>query len=153
MALAVAVGLGGVGGCAAAGGSVTFDTARVWVASGPDSVPLRVEVAESDRQREVGLRGRSRLAPDAGMLFLLDGPREGDQGFWMWRTWIPLDIAFLDGDGRIVAILPMEPCPGPDSRVCPEYAPGVGYHSALEVNQGWFERNGMGVGARVRVER
>ncbi len=146
-----------VGGCAAGmgpgWGSVAFDTARVWVVSGPDSVPLTVEVAETDRQREVGLRDRPALPPDAGMLFLLDEPRAGDEGFWMWRTRIPLDIAFLNGDGRIVAILAMEPCPGPDPGVCPEYAPGVAYGSALEVNRGWFTRNGVEVGDRVRLER
>lgn len=146
-------------GCAPPGvwgggwGAVAFDTAQVWILSASDSVSLEVEVAETDRQQEVGLRDRISLNPGAGMLFLLDVPRSGDDGFWMWRTRIPLDIAFLDQNGRILAILGMEPCPGTDPTDCPEHAPGVDYMAALEVNRGWFLAQGVGVGDRIRVER
>jgi uncharacterized protein len=148
-----------VSGCAQPGGwgggwgAVAFDTAQVWILAGADSVSLQVEIAETDRQREVGLRDRPSLDPEAGMLFLLEAPRSGDEGFWMWRTRIPLDIAFLDGTGEIVAILGMEPCTGADPEDCPEHAPGVDYVAALEVNRGWFEGKGVAEGHRVRVER
>jgi uncharacterized protein len=148
-----------VAGCAQTGGwgggwgEVAFDTAQVWILAGADSVSLQVEIAETDRQREVGLRDRPSLDPEAGMLFLLDAPRSGDEGFWMWRTRMPLDIAFLDGTGEIVAILGMDPCPGTDPEDCPEHAPGVDYVAALEANRGWFEERGVTEGHRVRVER
>jgi uncharacterized membrane protein (UPF0127 family) len=68
----------------------------------------------------------------------------------MKNTLIPLSIAFLDADGRILRILDMEPC---EADPCPLYPPGVAYTSALEVNQGAFERWGVEVGDLVTLER
>lgn len=130
---------------------MAFDTARVWLVSAADSVPLRVELAETSDQRSMGLMERASLADDAGMLFTYGEEQPGDAGFWMYRTRIPLDIAFLDAEGRIVAVLAMEPCTSPDPRWCQTYAPGVPYRAALEVNRGWLERHGLGVGDRVRL--
>lgn len=135
-----------------AGAGLAFDTAAVWVVHGSDSSRLSVEVADSRRKQELGLSGRSALAPDAGMLFVFDTERSGEDGFWMVGTRIPLDIAFMDDAGVIRKILQMDVCEeagGVDA--CPGYFPGVPYRSALEVNQGWFAKRGVGVGARVRV--
>lgn len=122
-----------------------------WILSDADSVPLSVEVAATLAQAERGLMDRTALAPDAGLLFLFDEPRAADDAFWMWRTLIPLDLAALDGDGRILAILPMEPCREQDPDACPPYVPGVVHSGALEVNRGWFARRGVEVGDRVRI--
>ena len=128
---------------------LAFDSTRIRLVSGEDTVDLRVEVAATEQQRAVGLMERPRLAPDQGMLFTYDAPQPAEAGFWMFHTRIPLDIAFLDAEGRIVAIRGMEPCESPDPRWCPSYAPGVEYRAALEVNRGYFEQHGIGVGARV----
>lgn len=134
--------------------SITFDTATVWVRTQADSVSLLVEVARTEAQQEIGLSGRPSLDPDSGMLFAFDGLRSGDDGFWMWGTSFPLDIAFMDEGGLIKRVLSMDVCDvegGEES--CPGHFPGVEHESALEVNRGWFEANGVGVGARVRVAR
>jgi hypothetical protein len=110
---------------------------------------LQVEFAVTEDQRVRGLMGRAALAEDAGMLFLypkLQAPRDG---FWMFSTLLPLDIAFLDAGGTILAIRHMEPCPALDARDCPVYAPGVAYRAALEVNGGYFQRRDVHVGDRV----
>ena len=115
--------------------------------------PVRVEVASTPEQRARGLMERDRLAADAGMLFRFDPPAPAEQGFYMYRTRIPLDIAFLDADGRILDIQTMTPC---DSRVavlCRVYRPGQGYHQALEVNAGYFQRHGIRPGDRVHPAR
>lgn len=130
---------------------MTFDTARVWLVSRSDSVELRVELAETGDQRAMGLMERTTLPADAGMLFTYPEPQPADAGFWMFRTRIPLDIAFLDDAGRIVAIRAMEPCTSPEPRWCPAYEPGVPYSAALEVNRGFFQRHGLSVGDRVRL--
>jgi len=83
------------------------------------------------------------------MLFLFEEPRGGDDGFWMWRTRIPLDLAVLNEEGEITGILAMDPCEAPDPEECPPYLPGVPHVAALEVPQGWFAQNGVGVGARI----
>lgn len=129
---------------------VTFDTARARVETESDTIPLVVELAETEAQRAHGLMERDSLASDHGMLFLYDRPRDPRAGgFYMWRTRMPLDIAFLDESGRVVGIDRMEPCPNPYPRQCPTHAPEVPYTAALEVPAGWLDRHGVEVGDRV----
>ena len=91
--------------------------------------------------------GRTSLPESSGMLFSYQEDSHGR--FWMRHTLIPLSIAFIDGRGRILAILDMEPCPADP---CPTYGPEAPYRSALEVNQGALDRLGVSVGDLVRVE-
>lgn len=129
-----------------------FDTATAWIHQGADSTKLLVEVASSADQRSYGLSGRPALDPESGMVFVFDSLRAGTQGFWMRRTQVPLDIAFVDAAGEIVRILGMEVCASQVYvEACPSYAPGVDYMSALEANRGWFSEKGIGIGARVTV--
>ena len=151
-----ALALATLGACAAPAAvspaDVPFDSAAVWLRQGADSTRAVVEVAASRAQHEVGLAGRTSLDPDAGMLFLFDPPRPPDEGFWMWRTPIPLDIAFIDANGAILRILEMEPCTAPSQDDCPGYFAEAPYAAALEMSRGWFARNGIRVGAAVRVD-
>lgn len=107
---------------------------------------LTVEVARNQAQRSVGLMDRDYLAADAGMLFLYDEPQTPRNGFWMYRTRIPLDIAFIGEEGRIVAMHRMQPCESDDPSGCPVTRPGAPYRAALEVNAGYFEAKGVVVG-------
>ena len=132
--------------------SVAFDTAAVWIRQGSDSTRLGVELATSPTQHEVGLSGRPSLDPDSGMLFVFDSRRLGGDGFQMWQTRMPLDIAFIDGEGVILRILSMEPCAAASALDCPGYYPSVEYARALEVNRGWFAAHAIDAGAVVRIE-
>lgn len=114
--------------------------------SAGDVAVLRVEIAEDEAQRRLGLMMRDSLAYDAGMLFLFDETQPAGSGFWMHRTRIPLSVAFLAADGTILRILDMEPCTRRLSIFCRRYLSPDPYDAALEVNRGWFEAN------RVRVE-
>lgn len=135
--------------------AVAFQATTGYVITAQDSITLELEVAESADQRAFGLMDRDQLDSDAGMIFLYDEQQPGSSGFWMYRTRIPLDIAFLDGAGRIVAIRTMEPCTSPDPTTCMnlarEYNPGQPYFGALEVNAGYFADHGVVVGDRVVV--
>ena len=126
-----------------------YDSAIARVATATDTFDVQVEVAERDDQRAYGLMERTSLAEAAGMIFLYHAPQSASSGFWMYRTRIPLDIAFFDSTGAVLALLQMEPCPSPYPEVCRNYAPGVPYIGALEVNRGWFARKGLGVGAAI----
>jgi uncharacterized membrane protein (UPF0127 family) len=64
----------------------------------------------------------------------------------MYRTRIPLDIAFADSSGVIRSIRAMVPCPTEVAQGCPSYTPDVPYEYALEVNAGYFARHGIVVG-------
>lgn len=131
---------------------VAFDTASVLIDTSEGPVRIRAEVAASQDQRAYGLMERSSLPPEQGMLFTYSEPQSEESGFWMYRTLIPLDIAFLDDDGRIIAIMEMEPCEAPNPRLCPIYSPGQQFVAALEVNRGAFDRWGVGLGDRVRLD-
>jgi uncharacterized membrane protein (UPF0127 family) len=107
---------------------------------------LTVEVARRAGERAQGLMGRERLADDAGMLFLYDRTQPSRNGFWMYRTLIPLDIAFIDEAGRIVDIRRLEPCTSDLARECPVTRPASAYRAALEVNAGDLEAHGIALG-------
>lgn len=130
---------------------VAFDTASVRVIGPADTVPLRVELAVSPDQRTMGLMERRELADAAGMLFVYESMQPADAGFWMYRTRIPLDIAYIDSTGVIRSIRSMAPCEASLPQGCPTYAPGVRYQYALEVNEGFFARHAITIGDSVTV--
>lgn len=105
---------------------------------------FRVELAVTPEEQARGLMFREAMEPDAGMLFLFDPPRR--VSFWMKDTLIPLDMIFVDGGGRIVAVeADAEPHSlqprGPDAVV----------RAVLEINGGMAEQLGIGVGDRLRT--
>ena len=100
---------------------------------------LDVELAQTPQQLAKGLRFRETLAEDAGMLFIFPKPQR--LSFWMKDASIPLSIAYIQPDGKIVQIRPMRPY---DETPVPSLSDAVTY--ALLVNQGWFERHGISAG-------
>lgn len=130
---------------------VEFETGEVIIATTSDTFTLGVEIAETETQRQRGLMQRTSLAPDSGMIFLFQQDQKPDDVFWMYNTLIPLSIAFLDAEGVIGSIHNMEPCTSPYPQYCPNYAAGVPFRAALEVNRGYFEEHQIGVGDRVTL--
>lgn len=103
--------------------------------------PLTAEVAANNGQRFTGLMHRFSLPPDHGMLFVFAAPRT--QSFWMRNTYIPLSIAFMDSDGRILNIEDLAP---QDDRS--KWSAGPALY-ALEMRKGWFAQKGIRAGAKV----
>ena len=130
---------------------VVFDTASAFVEADGRRIPLHVELATTVDQQSFGLMDRDSLPQGAGMVFLYEAPQPTDGSFYMYRTRIPLDIAFFDGTGRIVSILQMAPCVSPQPQQCELYSPGMSYLGALEVNSGWLSQHGVEVGDRVVI--
>ena len=104
-----------------------------------------VEVAQTPGERSVGLMGRKHLGKDEGMLFIFE--TEDYHGFWMKDTLLPLSIAFIGKDGRIVWMTDMKPLTL-DSHIPPK---PILY--ALEMNKGWFSSHAVKVGDAVRFSR
>jgi uncharacterized protein len=102
---------------------------------------VRVEVALTQAEKEIGLMYRRSLGADEGMIFVYD--RDQRMYFWMKDTYIPLSVAFLAADGEIMQIEDMQPLDEKtiESRFSVRYA--------LEANQGAFARWGVGVGDKV----
>lgn len=90
---------------------------------------------------------RHHLAENAGMLFLYDSTQPPEAGYWMFRTRIPLDIAYLDSAGVVRAIREMQPCQSILAQGCPSYPPNVPYRYALEVNSGFFKQHRITIGS------
>jgi hypothetical protein len=134
----LAVGLIALSGCSPGSGSVEAGPADVVFTGG---ATLRVRVADTDPERERGLTNVADLPDDEGMAFVWDAPTTAR--FWMKDTRIPLAIAFVGSDGRIVTILEMTPC-GADP--CETYGAAEPYTLAIEANQGWFAGHGVAVG-------
>ena len=106
---------------------------------------LNIEIAENDAHRSTGLMFRTTMPEDSGMLFIF--PIDTDGAFWMKNTLLPLSIAFIALDGRIVDIKNMEP----QSETL--HQPTSKYRFALEVNQGYFARKRINVGDLVVQKR
>lgn len=104
-----------------------------------------VEVAKTPKERARGLMGRKHLEKDGGMFFIFD--TEDYHGFWMKDTWIPLSIAFIDREGRIVEITNMKPL------TLEPHPPPKPILYALEMKKGWFSANGIKVGDIVRFSK
>jgi len=114
---------------------------EAWVIIGRDTVS--VELARTPREREQGLMFREDLPEGRGMLFVFQDSQH--RSFWMRNTFIPLDIAYIDENLRIIDIQAMEP---ETEGGHPSAHPAM---LALEVPQGWFARMVIEVGAQLQV--
>jgi uncharacterized membrane protein (UPF0127 family) len=106
--------------------------------------PLTVEVADTPELVTRGLKYRDSLGWHEGMLFMFPEPKI--QSFWMKDTRIDLDIGFFDRHGRLLNIAHMKAF---DARTLHRSLKLAKY--ALEVNQGWFARNGISAGASLSI--
>jgi uncharacterized membrane protein (UPF0127 family) len=112
--------------------------------AGGGEVPIRAEMARTEEERAAGLMHRKKLPDGEGMLFIFD--RDRILSFWMKDTLIPLSIAFIGYNGRILEIRDMRP------RDLSTVRSGRAARYALEVPQGWFEREGLYAGDRLILD-
>jgi uncharacterized membrane protein (UPF0127 family) len=149
--LLVALALSACGGddkTTATASQTGFERGSVTIETDGGKVVVPVEVARTEAEREQGLMNRTAMPEDDGMFFVFPD-EQGNVGFWMKDTLIPLSVAFADADGRIAAILDMEPC---KADPCTVYDPGAPFVTALEANQGAFDRWGVAVGDRMTLD-
>jgi uncharacterized membrane protein (UPF0127 family) len=111
---------------------------------GRPAVAVRLEVAASPAARDRGLMGRTRVPAGTGMVFLF--PADTTAAFWMKDTLVPLSIAFVAGDGRVVAVREMTPC---TADPCPVYGPDRSYRYAVELAAGAFTAARVREGSQV----
>jgi uncharacterized membrane protein (UPF0127 family) len=102
---------------------------------------ITAELATTPQSRTIGMMFREKTAPNHGMLFVFE--YKAPQCFWMRNTPLPLSIAFIEDDGTIVQITDM--APKNDALHCSKSP----VRFALEMEQGWFARKGLAVGAKL----
>ena len=104
---------------------------------------LQIEIVSDPQDRKTGLMNRESLPDDSGMIFVWD--RNKVQCMWMKNTSIPLSVAYIEDTGEIIDIYDMVPLSR--KSVCSR-KPAL---YALEVNQGWFEKNELYVGDFINI--
>jgi uncharacterized membrane protein (UPF0127 family) len=102
---------------------------------------IKAELAITPEQQATGMMFRKEMGTNEGMLFVNEEP--GLRCFWMRNTLIPLSIAFIADDGRIVNIADMEP------RSEKSHCSAQPVRYALEMNLGWFAKRGLKAGSRL----
>jgi uncharacterized membrane protein (UPF0127 family) len=108
-----------------------------------------VELAQDDASRERGLMYREHMDTNRGMLFVFD--QETPQAFWMKNTKIPLDMLFIDRNGKLVALhQSVPPCTADPCPVYPSKAPAL---YVLELNGGVTDKLGVKLGDHVEIHR
>ena len=91
---------------------------------------IQAELADTPKAREVGLMNRTNMPANSGMLFVFE--QKAGHCFWMNNTKIPLSIAFIADDGRIVNIDEMQ------AETTNNHCPTAAVRYALEMNKQWF---------------
>lgn len=130
--------------CAPKRDSLAPETERLTVATAGGEVHFDVEIANTDEERRIGLMYRTNLPENGGMLFDFTH-EEAVQSMWMKNTLIPLDMAFIRKDGRIVRIAAMT-----TPRSLASISSGAPVVAVLEVGGGRFEALGVKEGDLVR---
>jgi uncharacterized membrane protein (UPF0127 family) len=102
---------------------------------------IQAEVAADNAHRQQGLMFREKMGTNEGMVFLFDQPAE--VCMWMKNTLIPLSVAFIDGEGKIVNIEDMRP-QTTDSHCAKRPA-----RYALEMNLDWFKKRNLKPGTKI----
>ena len=125
---------------AAASGVAFADFPHVELSVGMHRIDA--EFAGDMPARARGLMHRREMAPQQGMLFAF--PQDARHCMWMRNTLIPLSVAFLDAQGRILNIEQMAP------RTEDSHCALAPARFALEMNQGWFASRGLERGALIR---
>ena len=103
---------------------------------------IHAELADDFTSRMQGLMYRTALPPNGGMLFVFE--EAAVQCMWMKNTLIPLSVAFIGDDGKIINIADMQP-QTEDAHCAAQPA-----RYALEMKQGWFTQRGIRPGMQLR---
>ena len=109
--------------------------------------PIKLEVAKTVEQQDIGLMYRTSLPDDRGMLFEFKSAQKVN--FWMKNCQISLDMIFLR-DGVVEAIeLSAPPC---TADPCPTYGSDTAVDQVIELRGGRAAELGVKVGDRIEIE-
>ena len=113
----------------------------------PDGTVIAVEIADSPKERRIGLSDHIFLDPDRGMLFLLDGLSR--PAFWMKDMRFPIDIVWL----RERVVVGIQPSLQPTTvENPPSVRPASDITEVLEVNAGFAAKHHLKIGDELSYE-
>lgn len=117
-------------------------TVRLWI--GPEQ--MDAEMAETVDQIRTGMMFRTSMGTNDGMIFDLRYPQQA--AFWMKNCFIPLSVAYINPEGAIEEIHPLEP-----QNTNSVYSATNDIRFALETPQGWFDQHNIRPGMVIRTDR
>jgi uncharacterized protein len=117
-------------------------TVRLWLGS----EQMDAEKCVPQLQIETGMMFRKSMGENDGMIFSLGYPQQA--GFWMKNCFVPLSVAYIDSEGVIEEIHPLEP-----QNTNSVFSATNNIRFALETPQGWFDRHHVTTGMVVRTEK
>ena len=103
---------------------------------------VTAEIADTQGTMQTGLMYRKTMPENHGMIFVFSEERQAS--FWMHNTDLPLDIAYLDRNGKLLEVHAAKPH---DDNPIPAATSNIAY--ALEMNQGWFAKKSIFVGTNI----
>ncbi|HLD40563.1 MAG TPA: DUF192 domain-containing protein [Candidatus Omnitrophota bacterium] len=119
---------------------------------------VQAEIADTPAQRQKGLMSREALLEAQGMLFIFE--EEARHGFKMENVNFPLDIIWLDKDGKVVDVKPgLQPCQevcepfagGHREKSCASFLPADKALYVLEVNSGFAGKHKIKIGDTMSI--
>ena len=129
------------------------DREVAFIVDGEERGELAVEVPDNFDEIERGLMDRESLPNGTGMLFIYPDEMVGQRKFWMKNTLIPLDIIFVDSEGRVVNVKHASPgfegertCSNPDY-----YCSDGPAQFVVEANRGYANRTGISPGDQLVI--
>ena len=132
------------------------ESEAVWVAIGGETFQLELALDSATRHR--GLSGRDSIPRNGGMLFAM--ARSEPFAMVMRDCGVPIDVAFLDSEGRVIAIHEMQPEPARRRDESPieyerrlrAYPSGGPARFAIETAGGRLRQVGLAVGQHIPLD-
>jgi uncharacterized membrane protein (UPF0127 family) len=114
----------------------------------PGGQEIRAETAVDTRDVMRGLMFRESLPANRALLYVHAKP--GHYGYWMYQTYFPLDMIWMDSNHRIVEIVENAPPCKTAASQCPHYGGREVASYGLELNAGLVRKYGIQVGQTIR---
>ena len=110
---------------------------------------LTLDAALTGEQHAQGLMNRPKMGENEGMIFIFPDSRIRE--FWMKNTLIDLDIAYISSEKKIIDIQTMKAVTSVMQTNIPTYPSKGPAQYAVEMNAGWFKKNGFPVGTVLKL--
>jgi uncharacterized membrane protein (UPF0127 family) len=111
---------------------------------GPEQ--MDTEMCTTPKEVETGMMFRKSMGENDGMIFNLFQTEQAS--FWMKNCYVPLSVAYIDPDGVIQEIHPLQP---QDTNSIVSTSSNIRF--ALETPQGWFDKHNIKPGTLIRSEK
>lgn len=111
---------------------------------GPEQ--MDAEMCTTPEEERTGMMFRKSMGENDGMVFNLFQTEQAS--FWMKNCYVPLSVAYIDPDGVIQEIHPLQP-----QETNPVLSASNNIRFALETPQGWFDKHNIKPGMLIRSEK